>query len=114
MTKDIYEESKSDQFLEESIKSFSPEIEKLVIIANKICNWIWYIERCNIWIWALSKSWPNVLKVYKTDSDTLGKLNMYVQVHNLAQEEMVDVATMVLEYQAQKTYQLYHKDMSLS
>lgn len=59
-------------------------------------------------------SWHNVLKVYKTDSGTLGKLNMYVQVHNLAQEEMVDVATMVLEYQAQKTYQLYHKDMSLS
>ena len=93
MTKDIYEKSKPDecllQFLEESIKAFSSEIEKLIAIALPKFASSFNTQKGAIFGFGPSAELEptgNVLKLCNTDSNTLDKLDTHVQIHNLAQE----------------------------
>ena len=93
MTKDIYEKSTPGecplQFLEESIKTFSSEIEKLIAIAlPKFANGF-NTQKGAIFGFGLSAELErigNVLKLCNTDSNALDRLDTHVQIHNLAQE----------------------------
>ena len=91
MTKDIYKKSKPDQcllqFLEESIKAFSSEIEKLVAIALPKFARGFDTQKGAIFGFGPSAELEptgNVLKLCNTDSNTLDKLDTSVQIHNLA------------------------------
>ena len=91
VTKDIYENSRLDeclQFLEEPVRSFSPEFEKLVTVAlpkfaNGFETQIGAIFRLGL---SADPDPSSVLKVYNTDKGTLEKFDMHVQFHNLAQD----------------------------
>ena len=91
VTKDIYKKSKPDQcllqFLEESIKAFSSEIEKLVAIALPKFARGFDTQKGAIFGFGPSAELEptgNVLKLCNTDSNTLDKLDTSVQIHNLA------------------------------
>ena len=93
VTKDIYEKSKPDecllQFIEESIKAFSSEIEKLIAIALPKFASSFNTQKGAIFGFGPSAELEptgNVLKLCNTDSNTLDKLDTHVQIHNLAQE----------------------------
>ena len=82
VTKDIYEKSKPDecllQFLEESIKAFSSEIEKLVAIAlPKLVSGFNTQKGAIFGFGPSSELEPtgNVLKLCNTDSNILDKLD---------------------------------------
>ena len=89
--KDIYKKSKPDQcllqFLEESIKAFSSETEKLVAIALPKFARGFDTQKGAIFGFGPSAELEptrNVLKLCNTDSNTLDKLDTSVQIHNLA------------------------------
>ena len=93
VTKDIYEKSKPDecllQFLEESIKAFSSEIEKLIAIALPKFASSFNTQKGAIFGFGPSAELEhtgNVLKLCNTDSNTLNKLDTHIQICNLAQE----------------------------
>ena len=93
VTKDIYEKSKPDecllQFLEESIKAFSSEIEKLIGIASPKFASSFNTQKGAIFGFGPSAELEhtgNVLKLCNTDSNTLNKLDTHIQIRNLAQE----------------------------
>ena len=93
LTKDIYEKSKPDecllQFLEESIKAFSSEIEKLIAIALPKFASSFNTQKGAIFGFGPSAELEhtgNVLKLCNTDSNTLNKLDTHIQICNLAQE----------------------------
>ena len=93
VTKDIYEKSKPDEcllkFLEESIKAFSSEIEKLIAIALPKFASSFNTQKGVIFGFGPSAELEptgNVLKLCNTDSNTLDELDTHVQIHNLAQE----------------------------
>ena len=96
MTKDIYEKPKPYEsllhFLEESIKVFSSEIEKLIEIALPKFASCFDTQKGTIFGFCLSaKLEPtgNVLKLCNTDSNPLDKLDTHVQIHNLAKERNI-------------------------
>ena len=104
MTKDIYEKSKPDecllQFLEESIKAFSSEIEKLSGIALPKFASSFNTQKGAIFGFGPSAELDptgNVLKLCNTDSNTLDKLDTHVQIHNLALEQNVGCINYNLE-----------------
>ena len=93
VTNDIYEKSKPDeyllQFLEESIKVFSSDIEKLIAIALPKFASSFNTQKGAIFGFGPSAELEptgNVLKLCNTDSNTLDKLDTHVQIHNLALE----------------------------
>ena len=93
VTKDIYKKLEPNewllQFLEESIKAFSSEIEKLIAIALPKFASSFNTEKGAIFGFGPSAELEptgNVLKLCNTDSNTLDKLDTHVQIHNLAQE----------------------------
>ena len=93
VTKDIYEKLEPNewllQFLEESIKAFSSEIEKLIAIALPKFASSFNTQKGAIFGFGPSAELEptgNVLKLCNTDSNTLDKLDTHVQIHNLAQE----------------------------
>ena len=96
VTKDIYEKSNPDEclllFLEESIKAFSSEIEKLIAIALPKFASGFDTQKGTIFGFGPSAELEptgNVLKLCNTDSNTLDKLDTHVQIHDLAQERNV-------------------------
>ena len=96
VTRDIYKKSKPDefllQFLEESIKTFFSEIEKLTTIALPKFASGFNTQKDAIFGFGPSAELEptgNVLKLCNTDSNTLDKLDTHVRIHNLAQERNV-------------------------
>ena len=96
VTKDIYEKSKPDecllQFIEDSIKAFSSEIEKLIAIALPKFASSFNTQKGAIFGFGPSAELEptgNVLKLCNTDSNTLDKLDTHVQIRNLVQERSV-------------------------
>ena len=92
VTKDIYEKSTPDecllQFLEESIKTFSSEIEKLIAIALPKFASGFNTQKGAIFGFGPSAELErigNVLKLCNTDSNALDRLDTHVQIHNLSQ-----------------------------
>ena len=93
VTKHIYEKSKPDeyllQFLEESIKAFSSEIETLIAIALPKFTSSFNTQKDAIFGFGPSAEFEpsgNDLKFCITDGNTLDKLDTHVQIHNPAQE----------------------------
>ena len=77
------------QFLEESIKALSSEIEKLIAIALPKLASGFNTQKGAIFgfgSYAELKPTGNVLKLCYTDSNILDELDTYVQIHNLTQE----------------------------
>ena len=74
------------QFLEESIKALSSEIEKLIAIALPKLASGFNTQKGAIFgfgSYAELKPTGNVLKLCYTDSNILDELDTYVQIHNL-------------------------------
>ena len=94
------------QFLEESIKAFSSEIEKL--IAKALPK---FVSSFNTQKGAIFGSGPsaelestgNVLKLFNTDSNTLDKLELMFKFTILLRNEMLGASTTALQYLAKKT-----------
>ena len=90
VTKDIYEKSKPDecllQFIEDSIKAFSSEIEKLIAIALPKFASSFNTQKGAIFGFGPSAELEHTGNVCNTDSNTLDKLDTHAQIHNLAQE----------------------------
>ena len=90
VTKDIYKKLEPNecllQFLEESIKAFSSEIEKLIAIALPKFASSFNTQKGAIFGFGPSAELEHTGNVCNTDSNTLDKLDTHAQIHNLAQE----------------------------
>ena len=80
------------QFLEESIRAVSSDIEKLIAIALPKSASSFNTQKGAIFGFGPSAELEptgNVLKLCNTDSNTLDKLDTHVQIHHFAQERNV-------------------------